>query len=92
MCPSVSGSDSRVHPGADDVCRLWRAGVRPLLPIGCGPAVAQRLPALQRLSVRAADSPVTVLEGRKHLLPTRLLQVHSTAGDATMSQNTRLLL
>lgn len=55
--------------------RLWRAGVRPLLPIGCRQGVAQRVPPLQPVSLRAAGTPLAVLEGREHLLPAGLLQV-----------------
>lgn len=71
----ISGTSSCVHSGANALCWMWRAGVRPLLSIGCGEGVARRLPPLQPVSVWAADSALPLLERREHLLPAGLLQV-----------------
>ncbi|XP_055368878.1 LIM homeobox transcription factor 1-beta-like isoform X1 [Betta splendens] len=72
---SITAACGRLRPGAAGVCRLWAAGVRALLPAGCRPGVAQRLPALQPVPVRAADAALALLQGREHLLPAGLLQV-----------------
>lgn len=49
--------------------------MRSLLPIGCREGVARRLPALQPVSLRAANTRLPLLERREHLLPAGLLQV-----------------